>query len=205
MKKSLISLVIILFFLFLITYFLNLNFLSLSLPYSSILGTTKWFTAIYGNLATQVFFAFILSIILNKLTQINFFKDDFYLGFLILSLIFLLWGLIRLSPTVCLEGSCKTGTGVIVYLNGDKYYGNLENYKPQGIGKLFYKNLNIFEGNFEEGLPHGEGSLLNIEDGKKVKIKSIWFRGKINDQAICEKEDGSVEIRRYRDGKISAE
>jgi hypothetical protein len=205
MKKSILAFLIILLFLALGIYTLNLNLFSIHLPYSSILGTTKWFIAIFGNLATQVVFAFIISIILNKITQIQFFKDDFYLGFLILSLLFLLWGLLRLSPTICLDGNCKTGTGILVYLNGDKYEGILDNYKPQGIGKLYYKNSKYFEGYFEEGLPHGEGFLLDIEDGKKVKIKSIWFRGKINDKANVQKEDGSIEIRRYRDGILSKE
>ena len=104
------------------------------------------------------------------------------------------------------------GRGVLLYNNGDKYYGNFKNGKKDGIGVFFFKNgskylgewiknkmdgygiyhyINgaIYEGYFKENKRNGPG-LLITKTG--TKYQTIWKDGNISDYGKIFYDDGKI-------------
>ena len=104
------------------------------------------------------------------------------------------------------------GRGVILYNNGDKYYGNFKNGKKDGIGVFFFKNgskyfgywdknkMNgygiyhyitgtIYEGYFKANKRNGAGILIT-KNG--TKFRAIWKEGIIENYGQIIYEDGKI-------------
>jgi (2Fe-2S) ferredoxin len=196
MKKILICFVSLVLSISGIIFLVNeFKLFSEKLPYSTILGTKIWLKLILGTYLTQILFSLILFFILKKLFQIYFIQESPILSFLLLALICIFWGTIRLNQTVCLEESCKDGTGKVVYLNGDLYEGELDNYKAHGIGKLFFKNGNVYTGMMFEGFPHGEGELKTSE----YILQTGFYKGKKNGPAKFIYHDGKIIQKNFKE------
>ena len=96
------------------------------------------------------------------------------------------------------------GRGILIYKNGDKYYGNFENgkkskkgifyfskkgakykgewtsNKKNGYGVYYYPNGTIYEGNFKENKRHGFG-ILKTSNGDIYE--TFWNEGNVSDYA----------------------
>lgn len=198
MKKIIFAFISFLIISTLIIFLINqFKLFSNYMPYSTILGTSIWFKLIFGTYITQIVFAFILILILKKLFTLSYLEEHPALCFSLAAFICIFWGTIRLNQTVCLSESCKSGIGKLVYITGDFYEGELDNYKAHGNGKIFYKNGNIYEGQMFEGLPHGEGELKTSE----YKIQSGFFKGQKNGPAKFIYPDGKIIEKRFKEDK----
>ena len=111
------------------------------------------------------------------------------------------------------DNNIPHGRGILIYKNGDKYYGNFENgkknkigiyyfksngakYKGEwennkmsGYGIYYYPNGTIYEGYFKDNKRHGYGILTT---SKGDIYKTIWNEGNVSDY-------GSI---KYNDGKL---
>ena len=103
------------------------------------------------------------------------------------------------------------GRGILIYKNGDKYYGNFENgkkskigiyyfnkngakYKGEwqankmnGYGKYYYPNGTTYEGYFKENKRHGFGILTT---SKGDIFKTFWNEGNVSDYGKIFYKDG---------------
>ena len=103
------------------------------------------------------------------------------------------------------------GRGILIYKNGDKYYGNFENgkksrigiyyfkkngakYKGEfkenkmdGYGKYYYPNGTVYEGYFKENKRHGFGILTT---SKGDVYKTFWKEGDVSDYGKIFYKDG---------------
>jgi len=79
----------------------------------------------------------------------------------------------------CLSGDCKTGIGVLAYVDGSRYEGEFINGKIQGEGSFEYPNGDKYIGMFRNNLPDGKGIKIKA-DGSK--LSGNWavgeYRGK---------------------------
>ena len=100
------------------------------------------------------------------------------------------------------EKNIPHGSGILIYKNGDKYYGMFKNGKKNiagifyfkkngaryegqwkdnkmdGYGKYFYPNGTIYEGYFKDNKRHGVGILTT---SKGDIYKTIWKDGNVSD------------------------
>ena len=104
------------------------------------------------------------------------------------------------------------GRGVLLYNNGDKYYGNFKKGKKDGIGVFFFKNgakyfgqweqnkmegygiyhyttKAIYEGYFKSNKRNGPG-ILKTKNG--IIYKSIWKEGDISEYGQIFYDDGII-------------
>ena len=58
--------------------------------------------------------------------------------------------------------------GTIVHKNGEKYVGEIKNYKYNGNGTYLYQNGNIYEGEFLDGLQNGQG-IFTFSNGDRYE------------------------------------
>ncbi|CAL5988870.1 molecular_chaperone Tir [Hexamita inflata] len=56
-------------------------------------------------------------------------------------------------------GNYDTGSGIILYINKNKYYGNWELCKREGNGTMFYENDFVYSGGWKKDLYEGSGTL----------------------------------------------
>ncbi|HMV43671.1 MAG TPA: hypothetical protein PK079_18875 [Leptospiraceae bacterium] len=176
----------------------------LSLPYSGILGSSRWIGMLFGIFFINSIFSLGLIFVLQKMITKESFHENIVRNYLILTLVLMLWATFRLSNTVCIDGNCKSGTGRLAYKTGEIYEGDIDDYQANGIGKIFYPNGDIYSGEMQEGKPNGKGLLTLNNQNTKGSIEGIWFKGKLNGEAkrILEPEN-KIEILLYRDGIIS--
>ena len=71
----------------------------------------------------------------------------------------------------------KNGSGIYIYKDGDKYIGNFENNDFNGNGKYIYNNNNYYEGSFSNGKYNGFGIKTIIEKDKIIKKVGFWYKG----------------------------
>lgn len=68
------------------------------------------------------------------------------------------------APRTVYEGQWlngkKSGTGAMIYANGDAYYGQFKNNKSNGDGSYKYKNGDIYSGQWTNGKKNGNGTYL---------------------------------------------
>ena len=103
--------------------------------------------------------------------------------------------------------------GILIYKNGDRYYGNFENGKKNkigiyyfkksggkyqgewednkmnGYGKYFYPNGTIYEGFFKNNKRHGYGVLITSKGDKYI---TFWNEGNVSDYGKIIYKDGKV-------------
>lgn len=69
-----------------------------------------------------------------------------------------------------------TGEGTVEYSNGDRYEGDLLDFKKHGKGKLILKDKEEqYEGHFQNDLYDGIGT-LTLKNGEISPIK-FWVQG----------------------------
>ena len=78
----------------------------------------------------------------------------------------------QFSPTPSQHNS-----DTILYSNGDKYIGPLENGTRNGYGQYYYKNGQIYNGWFKNGDFWGHGILYNKNN--QIKYEGEWKNGKV--------------------------
>ena len=105
------------------------------------------------------------------------------------------------------------GRGILIYKNGDRYYGNFENGKKNkigiyyfkkngakyqgewednkmnGYGKYFYPNGTIYEGYFKQNKRHGYGILITSKGDKYI---TFWKEGNVSDYGKIIYKDGKI-------------
>jgi hypothetical protein len=103
------------------------------------------------------------------------------------------------------------GRGILIYKNGDRYYGNFENGKKNklgifyfkkngakyegqwannkmnGCGKYYYPNGTTYEGEFKENKRHGFG-ILKTSNGDEYS--TIWKEGNIDNYGEIKYKNG---------------
>ena len=62
----------------------------------------------------------------------------------------------------------QSGTGAITYSNGDAYYGQFKNNKPNGEGSYKYKNGDIYSGQWTNGKKNGDGTYLFVANDSQL-------------------------------------
>ena len=109
------------------------------------------------------------------------------------------------------EKNIPHGSGILIYKNGDKYYGMFQNGKKNiagiyyfkknggryegewkdnkmnGYGKYFYPNGTIYEGYFKDNIRDGVGILTT---SKGDVYKTIWKGGNVSDYGRIIYHDG---------------
>lgn len=63
-----------------------------------------------------------------------------------------------------LKNGCKA---IVHFANGDKYSGQIKNFRYHGEGEMKYKNGESYDGEWANGAQNGQGTLT--KDGKKIK------------------------------------
>ena len=197
--------------LFFFVYFLILSILNftnfgkmLTLPYSGILGTSRWIGMLFGIFFLNSIFSLGLIFVLQKMITKESFHDNIIRNYLLLTLVLMVWATFRLSDTVCVEAECKTGNGKLAYKTGEIYEGEILDYQASGIGKIYYSNGDIYEGEMYAGKRNGKGTLTLNNSLEKGTIEAIWFHGKLNGEAKKTLlPENKVEYLFYRDGVIN--
>ena len=111
------------------------------------------------------------------------------------------------------DNNIPHGRGILIYKNGDKYYGNFENGKKSKIGIFYFKNKGakykgewennkmngygiyhypngtIYEGYFKDNKRHGFGILTT---SKGDIYKTIWNEGNVSDYGKIYYQDGKL-------------
>ncbi len=64
----------------------------------------------------------------------------------------------RFSGTVCFQGNCQNGSGIIVFSNGAVYVGEFLNGRMHGDGICYYSDNSTYEGRWANGYPDGYGA-----------------------------------------------
>ena len=122
------------------------------------------------------------------------------------------------------QANRKTGEGVLVSVNGERYagffnhglrdgygqqtYANLDSYEGrwaadtfEGWGRLTYTSMSeVFEGLFSNGQRHGEGELRR--HGNLV-YRGEWAFGEMHGRGERNSEDGSLYIGEFKNGQRS--
>ena len=108
-----------------------------------------------------------------------------------------------------------------IYKNGNSYFGQFLNNKPDGFGKLIDANGDTYIGQWENGEKNGQGTYIWGTNSKKIffifKLKSKrdgdkyigqWENGEMNGQGTYiwgpnSKKSGDKYIGQWKDGKKS--
>ncbi len=114
-----------------------------------------------------------------------------------------------------------SGTGKIVWSNGDQFEGTLVQGKKQGKGKFLWRNGQRYSGDWERDMPNGKGSIVfpdgsryegEVKDGVphgqgRTRFKSgdvyegTWVRGKSHGQGRYTWANGSYWEGEFRDDR----
>ena len=91
----------------------------------------------------------------------------------------------------------------IVFKNGDRYEGQVQNEKPHGKGKYRFSNESHYQGDFEKGKFHGQGKL--VDSFNEIKVSGWFVEGVPDGGVVVEYSDGSryegQAKRGFREGK----
>ena len=72
----------------------------------------------------------------------------------------------------------KHCSGVVMHPNGEKYIGEIKNYKYHGKGTYLFINGNTYTGDFNEGIQSGRGIFKFINgDSYEGDFKNGLFHG----------------------------
>lgn len=111
---------------------------------------------------------------------------------------FFLWNYNFLYADGTCDGSCKNGSGKLVYSGGKVAY--YEGYWRHGVkngkGKEVYRNGDSYEGEFSQGQKDGEGKYI-FSNGDS--IEGDWNNGEIK-SGIYRKKDGGVYQGTFKNG-----
>ncbi len=99
-----------------------------------------------------------------------------------------------LNPTT----GAVTGTGQVVWTNGDRYEGALINGIKQGNGKFIWKNGQQYAGDWDRGAPNGKGR-INYENGDQYEGDVI--DGEPDGQGTYRLTNGDVYVGAWVKGK----
>ena len=110
------------------------------------------------------------------------------------------------------KGLNPHGRGVLLYNNGDKYFGNFKQGKKDGIGVMFFKNGSKYLGQWEKNKMEGYG-IYHYPTGAKyegyfkgnkrngvgilitkkgTQYKTVWKEGNINNYGQIIYDDGKI-------------
>ena len=78
----------------------------------------------------------------------------------------------------------------VVFKNGDRYEGELENQQPHGKGKYLFQDGSKFTGEFALGLFHGHGHLLDTFS--EISIQGHFKEGQAHGHCKVSYPDGST-------------
>lgn len=76
----------------------------------------------------------------------------------------------------CLSGDCETGSGVMLYPDGERYIGQFWKGQKHGEGTIFYLNGSYYRGQWSNDLPHGDGFKF-FKDG--TRLEGFWEKGRL--------------------------
>lgn len=85
-----------------------------------------------------------------------------------------------------LKSGCKA---VIHYENGDKFSGDIKNFKFNGLGEMKYKNGEHYDGEWKDGLQNGDGTLTRGGTTIKGIFKGGIMESKLDDLQRSNKAD----------------
>ena len=78
----------------------------------------------------------------------------------------------------CIEGSCDSGRGTYIMINGTKYVGEFKDNQMNGIGTLTYTDGTQYVGEFKDNQMNGEGTLIYTDGRKYVgEFQDNWYHG----------------------------
>lgn len=92
----------------------------------------------------------------------------------------------------------KEGKGKFVWANGQRYSGDWARDMPNGKGTIVFANGNRYEGDVKDGLPHGQG-VTRFKDGDVYS--GYWLRGKSHGHGRYTWANGSYWEGEFRDDK----
>ncbi|GIZ53692.1 serine/threonine-protein kinase [Noviherbaspirillum aridicola] len=92
----------------------------------------------------------------------------------------------------------KQGKGSFTWKNGQRYVGDWARDVPNGRGTITYPNGNRYEGEIRDGFPHGDGT-IRYADGDTYK--GDWLRGKSHGQGRYTWRNGSYWEGEFRDDR----
>lgn len=96
------------------------------------------------------------------------------------------------------DGS-PNGKGIMKWIDGRKYEGNLKNGREDGKGVFTWKDGTRYEGNFADGVISGKG-VITSKDGKKYEGE--FRHGLPNGQGTRTLSGGKIEKGAFENGKF---
>lgn len=95
----------------------------------------------------------------------------------------------------------KEGKGKFIWANGQRYSGDWARDMPNGKGTIVFANGNRYEGDVKDGVPHGQG--INRFKGGDV-YAGAWVGGKIHGQGRYTWPNGSYWVGEFRNDQRTA-
>lgn len=92
----------------------------------------------------------------------------------------------------------KEGKGEFVWANGQRYTGDWARDMPNGKGTIVFPNGNRYVGEVRDGMPHGRGT-MRFKDGDVYK--GAWAEGKTNGHGRYTWANGSYWEGEFRDDR----
>ena len=92
----------------------------------------------------------------------------------------------------------KQGKGQFTWANGQRYKGDWANDMPNGRGTIWFANGNRYTGEVKDGMPHGEGT-THFKGGDVYT--GSWVQGKRQGHGRYTWTNGSYWEGEFRDGK----
>ncbi|WP_052452141.1 serine/threonine-protein kinase [Noviherbaspirillum autotrophicum] len=97
-----------------------------------------------------------------------------------------------------LVNGIKQGKGLFVWANGQRYKGEWADDMPNGRGTIYYANGNRYDGEVKDGRPHGQG-VTRFKGGDVYA--GTWVRGKSQGQGRYTWANGSYWEGEFRDDR----
>jgi hypothetical protein len=93
------------------------------------------------------------------------------------------------GETLIDEEPMRNGSGLMLYSNGDVYFGNWENDERTGRGVLLEANGDTYDGEWKNDKRHGKGTFT---DTNGDKYKGEWLDDNMNGNGIFLENEGVV-------------